>query len=76
MTIVPILNIGREKMGAMGNLPKSYDGVYVCICTVYSYDLKKLHNTHSSMTVIFQKNRTVNAVVQLLIKYHMYPSVY
>ena len=42
MTIVPILNIGREKMGAMGILPKIYDGVYVFICTVYYYVLKKV----------------------------------
>ena len=76
MTIVPILNIEREKMGAMVILLIIDDGVYVCICTVYSYVLKKSHNTHLSMTVIFQQKIRVNYVVQSLIIYHMHPSVY
>ena len=42
MTIVPVLNIDREKMGAMVILLIIDDGVYVCICTVYSHVLKKV----------------------------------
>ena len=37
---------------------------------------KKLHNTHSSMTVIFQQKRIVNAVLQSLIINHIHPYVY
>ena len=38
--------------------------IYVCICTVYTAILKKSHNMHSSMIVIFQQKRRVNYVVQ------------
>ena len=34
------------------------------------------HNTHFSMTVIFQQNRRVYAMVQSLIIEHMHPYVY
>ena len=42
MTIAPVLKIDIEKMGAMGILLIIYDGVYVCICNVYSSVLKKV----------------------------------
>ena len=42
MTIASVLNIDREKMGAMGILLVIDDGVYVCICTVYSSVFKEV----------------------------------
>ena len=75
INIEPVLNTERDKMGNMGILLKIDDGVYVCICTVYTEILKKAHNTHLSMIVIFKQNRRVNAVVQSLIIYHMHQSV-
>ena len=41
MTIAPVLNIEREKMGPLGILMRIYDGVYVCNYTVYSCILKQ-----------------------------------
>ena len=64
MNIAPLLNIDREKMGTLRILLKIGDGVYVCNCTVYIYVLKSSHNTHFSMTVIFQQKLGVNDVVQ------------
>ena len=54
ITISPVLNIDREKMGAMGVLLVIDDVVYVCICTVYSSVSRKLQRMYSSMTLIFQ----------------------
>ena len=52
-------------------------GVYVCNCTIYFYVSKHIsHNMHLSMTVIFQQNKIVHAVLQSLIIDHMHPSVY
>ena len=54
MTIAPVLNIEREKMGNLGILLKIDDGVYVCICTVYTAILKHFtqhaffHDSHFS----------------------------
>ena len=42
MTIVPVLNIDIEKIGAMGIPLIIDDGVYVCIYTVYSYVFKEV----------------------------------
>ena len=42
MTIEPIFNIDREKKVTMGILLIIFEGVYVCICTVYSSVLKKV----------------------------------
>ena len=42
MTITPLLNIDREKMGAMGILLVIDYGVYVCICTVYYSFFKEI----------------------------------
>ena len=41
MTIAPVLNIERGKMGPLGILMRTDDGVQVCNCTVYSYALKQ-----------------------------------
>ena len=41
MTIAPVLNIKREKMGTLWILTIIDDGVYVCNCTVYSYVSKQ-----------------------------------
>ena len=41
MTIEPVLNIERKPMGPLGILPRINDGVYVCICSVYSKFLKE-----------------------------------
>ena len=46
MTISPVLNIEREPMGSLGILMRIDDGVYVCICTVYSNVLKQ-HTQHA-----------------------------
>ena len=46
MTIASVLNIDREKMGAMGILLVIDDGVYVCICTVY-YSIFKEVKQHT-----------------------------
>ena len=53
MDISPVLNTKRDKMGTMEIILIIDDGVYVCICNVYSYVLKKLHNTHLYMKVMF-----------------------
>ena len=42
MTIAPVLNIERQKMGTLGILMIIDDVVYVCKCTVYSYVSKQL----------------------------------
>ena len=55
ITIAPVLNIELQKMGPLGILMIIDDGVYVCICTVYLKVLTITHNTHLSMTVIFQQ---------------------
>ena len=41
MNIAPVLNIEREKMGTLEILLRINDGVYVCICSVYSKFLKE-----------------------------------
>ena len=41
MNISPVLNIEREKMGCLKILLRINDGVYVCICSVYSKILKE-----------------------------------
>ena len=41
MTISPILNIDREKMGHMGILQVIDDGVCVCIYIIYSSIFKE-----------------------------------
>ena len=46
MTIAYVLHIEREPMGPLGILLRIHDGVYVCICTVYSKNLKD-HTQHS-----------------------------
>ena len=40
MTIAPVLNIEREKIGPLRILMRIDDVVYVCNCTFYSYVLK------------------------------------
>ena len=45
MSIVLVLNIEREQTGPLGILVRIDDGVYVCICTVYSKVLKQ-HTQH------------------------------
>ena len=39
--IEPVLDIDRDKMGTLGILMRIKDGVYVCICYVYSKIFKK-----------------------------------
>ena len=39
--IAPVLGIERDKMGPLGILLRINDGVYVCICSVYSNILKQ-----------------------------------
>ena len=39
--IVPVLGIGRDKMGPLGILMRINDGVYVCRCSIYSNILKQ-----------------------------------
>ena len=46
MTIAPVLNTEREKMGPLGILMIIDDGVYVCNCTIYSIVLKQ-HTQHA-----------------------------
>ena len=41
MKIAPVLNIEREQMGTLEILLRINDGVYVCICSVYSKVLKE-----------------------------------
>ena len=75
MNIAPVLNIDREKMGTIGILLIIDDGVYVCICTVFSYVLKE-YKQHSFVYYShFQQKRRVNTVVQSLIIDHMHPSM-
>ena len=40
MNIATVLNIEREKMGTLEILLRINDGVYVCICSIYSKGLK------------------------------------
>ena len=46
MTITPITNIEREKMGAMGVLQVIDDGFFVCVYRVYS-DVFKKYTSHA-----------------------------
>ena len=46
MTIAPVLNTEREKMGPLGILMIIDDGVYVCNCTIY-YNVLKQHTQHA-----------------------------
>ena len=46
MTIAPVLNIEREKMGPLRILMRIDDGFFVSNCTVYSYVLKQ-HTQHA-----------------------------
>ena len=39
--IEAVLHIEREKMGTLGILMRINDGVYVCICSVYSQILRE-----------------------------------
>ena len=39
--IEPVLDIDREKIGTLGIFMIIKDGVYVCICSVYSKILKE-----------------------------------
>ena len=41
MNIAPVLNIEREKMGTLKIRLIINDGIYVCICSVYSKVLKE-----------------------------------
>ena len=41
ITIAPVLNIDRSKMGTLGILLRIDDGFYVCNCTVHSYILRQ-----------------------------------
>ena len=41
MTIAPVLNIDRSKMGTLVILMRIDDGVYVCNCNVYYYFSKQ-----------------------------------
>ena len=44
--IEPVLDIERDKMGILGILMRIKDGVYVCICSVYS-TISKEHTEHA-----------------------------
>ena len=46
MTIASVLHIETEPMSPLGILLRIDDGVYVCICTVYSKVLKE-HTQHT-----------------------------
>ena len=46
MTIASVLHIETEPTGPLGILLRIDDGVYVCICTVYSKVLKE-HTQHA-----------------------------
>ena len=76
MTIEPVLNIDRSKIGTLVILLIIDDGVYVCNCTVYSYVLKQFTQHAFFYNSHFQQNRIVNDVVQSLIIYHMHPYFY
>ena len=41
MNIAPVLNIEIEQMGTLKILLRINDGVYVCICSIYSEVLKE-----------------------------------
>ena len=41
MTIAPVLNIDRSKMGTLGILLKIGDGVHACFCNIYTAILKQ-----------------------------------
>ena len=62
MNIAPVLNIEREKMGCLKILLRINDGVYVCICSVYSKNLK-LWTQH---TFVYDSyfTKTVNSACQ------------
>ena len=75
MTIAPVLKIYRSKMGTLGILLRIDYGVYVCNCTVYSYDLKQFTQHAFVYESHFQQKRRFNDVVQSLIIDHMHPSV-
>ena len=65
-----------RKMGSMGTPLIIDDGVYLCICTVYSSVFKKVTQHTFVYDSNYQHDRWVNAVVHSLIMYHMHPSFY
>ena len=64
MIIAPVLNIEREKMISLVILLKIDDGIYVCICTIYTYILKQFTQHAFVYDSRFQQNIRVNDVVQ------------
>ena len=60
----------------MGILLKTDDGVYVCICTIYTEILKQFTQHVFFYESNFQQNRRVNYVVQSSITDHMHPYIY
>ena len=50
--IEAVLDIEREKMGTLGILMRINDGVYVCMCSVYS-NISKEHTEHAFVYDIY-----------------------
>ena len=60
MTVATVLNIEREQVGPLGILMRIDDGVYVCICTIYSKVLKQ-HTQHAFVYDIYFSTKLKSA---------------
>ena len=67
MNIAPVLKIEREKMGTLEILLKIDDGVYVCICTIYTAILKQFTqhtSVYDSNFSIKDKSECCGAIIE------------
>ena len=70
----PVLNIEREQMGTLEILLKINDGVYVCICSVYSKVLK-VFTEHAFVYDIYFSTKVKSACHGAIIDYRRYAPI-
>ena len=75
MTIEPVLNIEREHMGPLGILMRIDDGIYVCICNVYSKVFKK-HTQHAFVYDSYFSKKVKSACCGAIIDNRAYAPIY
>ena len=73
--IEAVLDIDREKMGTLGILMRIKDGVYVCICSVYSNILKE-YTQHAFVYDIYFTETGNNACQGAIIDNRRYAPIY
>ena len=72
--IEPVLDIDREKMGTLGILMRIKDGVYVCICSVYS-NILKLWTQHAFVYDIYFTTKVKSAFQGAIIDNRRYAPI-